>query len=399
MIASLRVRRALVAGGLLLLAGLAGCSDSGPTAPLFTTESAMIAPATMPTAADIVVPGPDAGAFVNAIVPNESGWLTTEFWDNPSDDATAPGEHCNVGYFATGVMGVCGNEVPGSDANQGGYAKYWGDGTGNRNPSSFMFNGAFAYRVTLLGSYAQENSELGWFTVSSGTYTFHPVTAWGTKTIDAFAFIPAGANWGLYLKHSGHGGSGTCAANTDCSDATGDMHTGTTPAQQFALFTNAGESLYLVGVEDNDQGAVGIGDDDFQDFLFSVEPFQAMFVIGDAEPHDLTDPVYFWGAQWWKNNTMSGLVSSGVAAFKGYASLADNYCGGTWSTDPGNSPPPPVTIPADVLVIVTSTVLKAGPVISGDIQELLLVHHDGNYSPNPGHAGRGPVTEVICQVP
>ena len=122
-----------------------------------------------------------------------------------------------------------------------------------------------------------------------------------------------------------------------------------------------------------------------------------LFVIGDVELHSLGTNVNFWGAQWWKNNFMSGVVSNGVASFKGYASTADNFCGGTWTSRVGNSPPPPATIPDRINIIVTSTVLKNGPDISGNIVQILTVDQDGGYGPNPGHRGNGPVTSVLCR--
>jgi len=125
----------------------------------------------------------------------------------------------------------------------------------------------------------------------------------------------------------------------------------------------------------------------------------AIFVIGDNQPHAVGDNANFWGAQWWQNNTMTGEVSNGVAAFKGYATLSDNACGGTWTSLPGNSSNPPASISDDIAVIVTSTVLKDGPNISGDIKQILMVHHDGNYSDNPGHAGNGLITSVVCTAP
>ena len=124
-----------------------------------------------------------------------------------------------------------------------------------------------------------------------------------------------------------------------------------------------------------------------------------LFVIGDVEPHAIGDVVNFWGAQWWKNNFMSGFVSKGVASFKGYANKAEDFCGGRWESRPGNSSDPPATIPDDVAIIVTDTVLKVGPNISGTIKQILLVHHDGAYGPNPGHRGSGPVTKIICTQP
>jgi hypothetical protein len=124
-----------------------------------------------------------------------------------------------------------------------------------------------------------------------------------------------------------------------------------------------------------------------------------LFVIGDVEPHALGDVVNFWGAQWWKNNFMSGFVSKGVASFKGFATNAQDFCGGRWESRPGNSSNPPATIPDQVAIIVTDTVLKSGPNISGTIKEIVLVTHDGNYGPAPGHRGSGPVTSIVCTTP
>jgi hypothetical protein len=129
-----------------------------------------------------------------------------------------------------------------------------------------------------------------------------------------------------------------------------------------------------------------------------VPPLLAVFVIGDVEPHAVGDVVNFWGAQWWKNNIMSGIVSPGAsrASFKGFATRATLLCGGTWESLPGNSPPPPATIAADVAVVVTSTVVKNGPNLSGNIKEIVVVHQDGGYGPNPGHAGNGRVSSIVC---
>jgi hypothetical protein len=122
----------------------------------------------------------------------------------------------------------------------------------------------------------------------------------------------------------------------------------------------------------------------------------AVFVIGDNEAINIGASVNFWGAQWWKHNHMSGVVSAGRPAFKGYAITSDNVCGGTWQSLPGNSSNPPETLGADVLVIVTSTLIKDGTAISGDIKKMVMVHQDGGYGPNPGHDGNGVVITVVC---
>jgi hypothetical protein len=121
-----------------------------------------------------------------------------------------------------------------------------------------------------------------------------------------------------------------------------------------------------------------------------------LFVIGNQEAHGIGATVNFWGAQWWKNNQMTGTVDNGVAGFKGFASSAQNICGGTWTSEPGNSSDPPFPISDNIAIIVTSKVLKQGSAISGDIQQILLVHQDGHYNDNPGHEGNGTVISVLC---
>jgi Ice-binding-like len=129
-----------------------------------------------------------------------------------------------------------------------------------------------------------------------------------------------------------------------------------------------------------------------------VPPLLPVFVIGDVEPHAVGNVVNFWGAQWWKNNIMSGLTSPGAsrASFKGFATSAPLLCGGVWQSRPGNSSDPPATIAPDIAVVVTSTVIKDGATLSGDIKQIVIVHQDGGYGPNPGHAGNGLVTSIVC---
>jgi len=133
----------------------------------------------------------------------------------------------------------------------------------------------------------------------------------------------------------------------------------------------------------------------------SVPPLLPVFVIGDVEPHAVGNIVNFWGAQWWKNNIMSGITSPGTsrASFKGFASRAELLCGGVWESRPGNSAPPPDVIAADIAVVVTSTVVKDGPNLGGNIKQVVVVHHDGGYGPNPGHAGNGRVVSIVCTQP
>ena len=157
------------------------------------------------------------------------------------------------------------------------------------------------------------------------------------------------------------------------------------------VLTSAGHEL-LNWLASGCQNPTGV---DFQAKVYFT-PATPLFVIGDVEDHGIDDVVNFWGAQWWKNNQMSGETDPGYESFKGYASSADNFCGGVWSTQPGNSSNPPASIPTDLAIIVTSKVLKSGNTISGNIKEIVIVHQDGNYDDNPGHAGGGPVTHIYC---
>jgi len=125
-------------------------------------------------------------------------------------------------------------------------------------------------------------------------------------------------------------------------------------------------------------------------------PAQYAFVVGDVTYDGVGDHQYFWGAQWWKNNQMSGAVDKGVAGFKGFAVLVNGSCGSTWQSLPGNSSNPPEDIGDIVTIIVTSTITKTNNVYAGNIVRIAHVDQDGNYADNPGHEGQGPVVDEVC---
>ena len=131
----------------------------------------------------------------------------------------------------------------------------------------------------------------------------------------------------------------------------------------------------------------------------SASPFYAngSFVIGDKNAGVNTN-VTFWGAQWWKDNSLSG--GSPPAAFKGFAdyvSPAPLTCGSSWTTRPGNSSSPPNgPLPALIAVIVSNKVTQTGSTISGTVSAIVVVRTGPGYDPNPGHAGTGKVVAVLC---
>jgi hypothetical protein len=129
--------------------------------------------------------------------------------------------------------------------------------------------------------------------------------------------------------------------------------------------------------------------------IFAFAPGGGSFVIGNGNSATGT-AVNFWGAQWWKNNTLSG--GTAPAAFKGFAlNPTTPSCGTSWSTDPGNSAPPPAgPLPAFMGVIVSSSISKSGSLISGNTPDIVVVQTNAGYAPNPGHAGTGTVVATFC---
>jgi hypothetical protein len=118
------------------------------------------------------------------------------------------------------------------------------------------------------------------------------------------------------------------------------------------------------------------------------------FVIGDGNAA-VGSHVTFWGAQWWKLNTLSG--GTAPAAFKGFANEVTGSCGGSWTTDPGNSSDPPAApLPPVIEALVSDSVTKKGRTISGDITSVVLIATEPGYGPSPGHAGTGTVVGVLC---
>jgi hypothetical protein len=128
---------------------------------------------------------------------------------------------------------------------------------------------------------------------------------------------------------------------------------------------------------------------------FSFAPGGGSFVIGDKNAV-IGKAVTFWGAQWWKLNSLTG--GKAPASFKGFAETPSTpACGTGWSTDPGNSTPPPAgPLPAFMGVIVTSSSSQNGPTISGNTVHIVIVQTNPGYAPDPGNAGTGTVVAIVC---
>jgi uncharacterized repeat protein (TIGR01451 family) len=125
----------------------------------------------------------------------------------------------------------------------------------------------------------------------------------------------------------------------------------------------------------------------------TVTAMSAQFVIGDRNAI-LGDTVTFWGAQWAKDNSLSG--GPAPNSFKGFTDTVPASCGGSWTSRPGNSSQPPDTVPLFMAVIASSTVTKSGATITGDIPKIVVVRTNPGYGPSPGHTGTGTVVAVVC---
>ncbi len=270
--------RRLTAIGMSALLTLAACdtTTSTPTTVDARQDAVNISPVSLAIAD--VIPGTTAGAF-NTATANNSGRGSSEFWDNPSADDAATSA-CNIGFYASGTLATdCQNQAAGSNANQGGYTKFWGDGTLGNDASAFTFDGTRSYTVTLLGSYAGSKSTVGWFTKDGAGYVFHDVALWTDRTVNHQITIDAsmtgGRKWGFFIRNDFNPTTGGCLGDdTDCSDAEGGFSA--PQYNQFAMFSNDDQSKFLVGAEDNKLELLPenteFRDSDYNDYIWSVVP-------------------------------------------------------------------------------------------------------------------------------
>jgi hypothetical protein len=118
------------------------------------------------------------------------------------------------------------------------------------------------------------------------------------------------------------------------------------------------------------------------------------FVIGDQNAK-VGSAVTFWGAKWWKLNSLSG--GPAPSSFTGFASSTPNnppHCGDRWTSATG--PSPPSSVPGLMAVIASSSITESGETIAGDAPKVLIVKTSPGYAPNPGHAGTGTIVAQVC---
>jgi len=126
------------------------------------------------------------------------------------------------------------------------------------------------------------------------------------------------------------------------------------------------------------------------------------FTIGDRDTA-IGTPVTFWGAQWWKLNSLSG--GEAPSSFKGWVnSFPTPACGLAWTTGTGNSSEPPPALPEYIDVAVASKVTQEGSVVASAstprvalVKTNLSYERKSGYQPDPGHEGTGTVVGVVCE--
>ncbi len=280
----------------------------------------------------------------------------------------------------------------------------WGDGSSS---TGTVTGGSGSFSVSASHTYSEEGTDQVTVTITDVDNASNSAAAKSTATV-ADAALAASAACSATFSRSFSGVTATFVDGASPSGTLSDFSTsinwgdGTTSAGTITLVsggsyavsgshTYASTGLFTIVTTVNDVGGktatascTAIG--------FSFAPGGGSFVIG-KQNGAVGNSVSFWSAQWAKDNSLGAPRS-----FKGFAgSPGTPSCGSTWSTDPGNSTPPPSgPLPAFMGVIVTDSVTKAGSANSGDSIHIVVVQTNPGYAPNPGHQGTGKVVAVVC---
>jgi uncharacterized repeat protein (TIGR01451 family) len=276
------------------------------------------------------------------------------------------------------------------------------DGTGSASCSLTPGEAAGAYSLTAAFTDASDPV----YAVSSAAVTFTVTKEETTTTYTGPAVILAGGSGvtlsGRLLEDgltpiAGRTltlgvGSQTCNGTTDASGN----------AQCTLVFTGAlgpetvsasfaGDPYYLPSSDTSHTAIV---------FAF---PTKGAFMLGNktvaaATP---TTTVTWWSDIWPQlNNVSGGIAPSSFKGFGGTVTLPTGTpptsCGGSFSTLPGNSPPPVSGVPSYMGVLVTSSVSKSGSGIAGTTTHIVVVKVNPGYGPQPSLLGTGTIVATYC---
>jgi hypothetical protein len=311
------------------------------------------------------------------------------------------------GHPFSGTVATFTDPDPNSTAAEYTAAVDWGDTSA---PTQGVVSGPMGGPFTVTGShtYTEEGSYDVTVTITDVDTPSNSATARSSATVADAALTAAG----LSLV-SGPTYAGPVATFTDANsfstaaDFTATIDWGDKTASTTGTVTGSGGAytvsgshtytafgFFTIKVHIVDDG--GSTADATSTILIAGTSEGGSFVIGDGNAVVGTT-VTFWGAQWWKLNTLSG--GAAPAAFEGFENSPGTppACGESWSTSPGNSPPPPPgPLPSFMAVIVSSSISQSGWTISGNAPHVVIVRTDPGYAADPGHAGTGTVVAVAC---
>ena len=296
----------------------------------------------------------------------------------------------------------------------------WGDGA--TTSGTTVDDGGGAFHVTGTHTYAEEGSKPVSVTVQDKDTTNVTATANSTANVaDAALHASARQNSATtdspptpLLLWPNPPGSGVVATFTDddsagtVGDYSATIHwgdgtdtSGTVAANAAGGFkvsgshTYAATGFYTMSVDIYDSGGSHTSAATrLLTYMFSSTG--GNFVISSKALSAST--VTFWSSDWALRN---GLTAP--SSFKGYsnspanASAVNCTSAPNWSTsNGGNSPAPPSTVPAFISVLVTPSVTPVGSGYSGAASKIVVVQTKPGYGPSPGHPGTGAIVATIC---
>jgi hypothetical protein len=293
----------------------------------------------------------------------------------------------------------------------------WGDGTSSAGTisgsgGSFDVNGTHTYaeqgsytvKVTITDVDNPANSATAMSTARVGDAALRSMCAMPPVTAQAYTGPTATFN-----DSSSTGTLSDFSATIDWGDSTTTAGTiaggpGLAPytVSGSHTYTSTGPFTVTTTITDNGGSRTTAT---CQVLVFAFPTATGSFVIGDlADPLPIVgDSVTWWSSQWAQLNPMSG--GPAPASMKGFAGFEDNplgtprTCGSSWTTDTGNATPPPPSVPLFMGVLVSSTITQNGSVITGNIKQVVVVHNNPGYAPDPGHTGTGTIVGIVCVSP
>lgn len=312
------------------------------------------------------------------------------------------------GLSATSIVGSFTDADPNGSATDYSAVITWGDG--NSNPGVVTANRTGGFDVTGTKTYAEEGSYVTGLTVtdaggSSAQAGGGAIVADAALSANGLSFNSTNPVTGVVALFTDADPNGTVSdytATIDWGDGSAPS-TGTVAAAASGSFTVSGSHAYAaLGPHTIATRVCDLGGScasavtQVMVFAYSTG---GSFAVGDTSVGPIGSStgrsVYFWGAQWSRNNVLSG--GSAPSSFKGFENNPVlPACGLQWTTSGGNSSGVPATVPTYMAVVVTGSVTNDHGDLSGDEVHVVIVRTDPGYGPQPGTPGTGTIVAVIC---